>query len=98
MGPVQSPQSAEDSKTVVFCFELLLYMYGCFANMHICVSHMCSVQGGQKRTSVPLELELEALGSHYGVQESNLARSSPRTAARALNCYALSPVLPRDYL
>ena len=33
-------------------------MYGYFAGMCLCVPHVCSELGGQKRASSPLELEL----------------------------------------
>ena len=46
-------------------FYFLLYVYGCFCCMHICVPLAClpALYGGQK-TLDPLELELQMVLSH----------------------------------
>ena len=42
-------------------------MYECYASMYVCTLHVCSASGGQKRTSDPLELELQMFVScHVG--------------------------------
>ena len=49
---------------------ILIYYYiisvsGCFTCMYACVPHVCLVFVGQKRESVPLELELQMVVSHH---------------------------------
>jgi hypothetical protein len=50
----------------VFC------MYGCFASMHVCVSHACNANGGQKKVLDLLGLELQVVVIPCGCWEWNL--------------------------
>ena len=67
---------------LVLIFELfkdvfaLLHVYDCFASMYVCVP---SIQGGQKRVSDPLELELQMVVSYHvilGAEPVSPARTS----------------------
>lgn len=62
--------------------DLLIFMYTSVFLACICVSHVCSTQGGQERMLGPLELELRTGVSHHMVlraePRSSLCKSNQR--------------------
>lgn len=69
---------------------LLLHMYGCFALMHIFISHACSTWGGHKRSLDPLDWSSIQLWTTLSVL-GNESESYKRTAS-VLNSHLSRPL------
>lgn len=74
----------QSHEVIYACEFIYLFYVVCLFCLHICVPHACSVQGGQKRSLDPLELELQMIVTCHVCAGSQT--ESPERAASVLNC------------
>lgn len=65
--------------------------YECFASMCIRTPSLCSTLGGQQRALDPLELKLQANGSHHVGAGNQKPRSSQDQAVLLITEPSISP-------